>query len=43
MKLPALGFPRSDEGLVLFLGEEKVLQVPFILKDRIMKGDGTRE
>jgi len=29
--------------MVLFFGEKKVPQVPFILKDRIMKGDGTRE
>jgi len=42
MKLPVPGFPRNDVGLVLFLGEDKVPQVPFIVKDRIMEGDGIK-
>jgi len=42
MKLPVPGFPRNDVGLVLLLGEDKVPQVPFILKDRIMEGDGIK-
>jgi len=42
MKLPAPCFPRNDVGPGLFLREEKVSQVPFICKDRIMEGDGIK-
>jgi hypothetical protein len=42
MKLPVHAFPRIDVGLYLFPGEDKVPQVPFICKDRIMESDGVK-